>query len=154
MKYKIFEWSIIIRDKDLLDKLASGVFTKIFDIQKQMIEMIRLGTVDNIPDPIAREVHEIKFFELSKALVKSMVGWGDLDEISQFYENAGLKKEVKPVMNSLSQISKNLPIIRNDSDLSDKLSISDPLSWSAETIYEFNNPDKYYKDILNAEFDE
>ena len=119
-----------------------------------MIEMVRLGTVDNIPDPIAREVHEIKFFDLSKALVRSMGGWRDLDEISRFYEYANLKKEVKPVMNSLSQISKNLQIIQNDSDLLYELPISDPLSWSAKTIYEFNNPDKDFKDILNEEFED
>lgn len=150
----MLEWSIIIRDKDLLDKLVSGVFTKIFDIQTQMIEIIKSGTADNIPDPIAKEALEVKFFNLTKALIKTMGGSQDLDEVFQFYKNAHLENEVKPIVKFLSKTSKNLEFFQKDSDLVCDLPISDPLSWSAEDMYEFNNPGKYHEEILAEEYDD
>jgi hypothetical protein len=125
----IFDWSPKIKDKDSFNRLLYIVYSEISNMQ------IKTAHVVN------QAFHALEFempisFDFSKVLRQEMNEQNDLEEIFEYYRLMGLEDEVKPLIEYLSDMNKDLPQSQDNLPLDKILPIS-PSDWTAETVKEY-----------------
>jgi hypothetical protein len=131
----IFEWYPKIKDKDSFNRLLTIVYNEISNMQIEMADVIN------------QAFHALEFeipvsFDFTKILRQAMNEQNDLEEISEYYRLLDLEDEVKPLINRLSDMNKDIPQSQDNLPLDKILSIS-PSDWTAETVKEFLYPKEY-----------
>jgi hypothetical protein len=145
----IFDWSPKIKDKDSFNRLLSIVYSEISNMQ------IKTAHVVN------QAFHGLEFempvsFDISKVLRQAMNEQNDLEEIFEYYRLMDLEDEVKPLIEYLSDMNKDLPQSQDNLPLDKILPIS-PSEWTAETVNEFlyhkeySSLEEYYAEQLQEE---
>jgi hypothetical protein len=145
----IFDWSPKIKDKDSFNRLLTIVYNEISDMQIEMAHVIN------------QAFHGLEFempfsFDISNVLRQAMNERNDLEEIFEYYRLLDLEKEVKPLIESLADMNKDLPQSQDNIPLDKILPIS-PSDWTAETVKgllypkEYSSLEEYYAEQLQEE---
>jgi hypothetical protein len=135
----VIDWPRKISDKQLLSKLLTMVFSKISNLQLNLVE--RIG-------PEFRS-----YFDLSKTEIETLTNSSslDLEDISEFYSYFDLDEKVQPLLNYIQKIRGDPK--KTHKDRFSAIGVPNPFNLDTHSLKEFFDPELYFEEKLGDEYE-